>query len=469
MDVMTWLKENRKLDAGLLTEMGVITKEHSNLGQVAAFPYLRDGKVYAAKFRTVDKKFISTKGQTRDLYNADALLLDQEQPIIITEGEIDCLSVIQAGFSRAVSLPDGWTEQGNKTESLVAAIDALKQSPWVVVAGDSDKAGESLPAAVSNILDGHDVRYVTWPETCKDANDVLIKFGEAAIVECLNKAKRIDPVGGVITGFSDMPPISQQRVLKIGKDPFDQAIALELGEMSVWTGLPGYGKSTLITWVGDEVSKNEGIRVGNIGFETHPFRIRDQLSRSNTRKAWSELNSAEREELQTDLDKRWRLVHLSGDETENNLSWLNSMIRALAIRDGCKLIVIDPWNELEHLPEVGESMTQYINFALKYVRRIARNLGVHIALVAHPTKIKSDGKPRAPTGYDVADSAAFFNKPGLGITVHPADEPHIVQIINWKTRDTMLYKVRRCSIKVEFAEAWGLYRQIGEPSMPLTT
>lgn len=460
-DVMQWLREVRKLDADLLAEMGVRESAHDKLGAAAAFPYRKDGKNYAAKFRTVDKKFLSTAGVSRGLYNEDALSRDRELPVVITEGEIDCLSVIQSGFLRAVSLPDGWTEQGNKTEALVAVSEALRASPFVVVAGDNDKAGESLPKSVANLLAGHDVRYVTWPDGCKDANDVLIAHGEGVVAQCINAAKRIDPPGGTISGFSDMPPMSSQRVLKIGSDPFDRVIALEIGELSIWTGLPGNGKSTLATWVADEISMHEKIRVGNIGFETHPFRVRDQLARSHTHKSWRELSDGQREPLIADLDRRWRMVHMDPN-AENHLGWLEAMVRTLVTRDGCKLILIDPWNELEHLPEAGELMTHYINFALKTIRRWARALECHIMIVAHPAKMRTDGaKPRPPTGYDIAESAAFFNKPGLGITVHPGDEENKVQIINWKTRDTMLYGTQKGIIHVEFAPAWGCYRAIG--------
>lgn len=460
-DVMKWLSEVRKLDAVLLVEMGVQLRQHETLGATVAFPYRRNGKTYAAKFRTVEKKFLSTKGVSRGLYNADALSQDLEQPVVITEGEIDCLSVMQSGFLRAVSLPDGWTEQGNKTEALVEAEIDMRRSPFVVVAGDNDKAGESLPKVVANVLAGHDVRYVTWPEGCKDANEVLMLHGEGVVAQCINAAKRIDPPGGVISGFSDLPPMSAQRVLRIGREPFDRAIALEVGELSVWTGLPGNGKSTLVTWVADEISQNENVRIGHIGFETHPYRIRDQLCRSHTHTAWRDLHEVGRERLLADLDRRWRMVHVSGD-MENHLGWLDGMVKALAIRDRCKIIIIDPWNELEHLPEKGENMTQYINFALKTIRRWAKTLEVHIAIVTHPAKIKLEAKSRAPTGYDCADSAAFFNKPGLGITVHPGDEEFQVQIINWKTRDTMLYGTQKSIITVEFAPAWGCYRRVGE-------
>lgn len=456
-DPIMWLQKERGLDAELLKSMGVTVKTHDKLGQVIAFPYRRKGENYAAKFRTVDKKFLSTRDVTRGLYNEDALFQDAELPIVITEGEIDCLSVIQSGQLRCVSLPDGWTEQGNKTESLIAVEEQLQNSPFIVVAGDNDKAGESLPKTVASLMAGHDVRYVTWPKDCKDANDVLLKFGESAVAKAINTAKRLDPPGGMITGISDMPPVSSRRVLKTGRYPLDQVVALELGTMSVVTGLPGCGKSTFTTFIGDEIAKHEDIRCGLIGFETHPHQTRDQLARSNTKTAWRKLSKEQKLKLGADLDARWRIVHYTPDESDNHLGWLEDMIKTLAVRDRCKLIIIDPWNELEHLPEPGESITQYINFALKRIRQLARKLEIHIVVVAHPKKINTDKTPRPPVGYDVADSAAFFNKPALGLTVHPGDEKHEVQIINWKVRDTMLYGIGKGKVTVEFAEAWAQY------------
>lgn len=119
------------------------------------------------------------------------------------------------------------------------------------------------------------------------------------------------------------------------------------------------------------------------------------------------------------------------------------MIYALAVRDECKLITIDPWNELEHLPEVGESMTSYINFALQQIRTWAQQYDTHICLIAHPRKMSTEGKPRPPTGYDIADSAAFFNKPALGFSVHQERDEDAgqqwVKITTWKVRETQLY------------------------------
>jgi twinkle protein len=457
-DVMEWLKQVRKLDEGLLLAMGVKAVQHPSLGQAVAFAYQRNGKPYGAKFRTVEKRFSSSVGVTRGLYNEDDLGRLFDLPVVICEGEIDCLSVMQSGFERAVSVPDGWTAQGNKIEALVAAEDLLRKSPFVIVAGDADEAGESLPRVIANILKGHDVRRAKWPDGCKDPNDVLVKHGEGALATCLNAATRIDPPGGHITGFSDLPPLSDRRVLRIGENPFDWAVALELGAMSVWTGTPGSGKSTFLTWAAERISVSEDIRVGIMAFETHPHTIRDQLSLIRTGRDFASLDGESRQRLLAHLDAKFRLVHVTmEDQAEQHLAWLETMVSTLALRDQCKLIIVDPWNELEHLPEKGESMTQYVNFATKFIRQMAERLEVHIALVAHPKKMPTEGHPRAPTGYDIADSAAFFNKPSLGLTVHQetrkdddGNETSWVDLHVWKVRNTRLYKINKGKISLTF-------------------
>jgi twinkle protein len=232
--------------------------------------------------------------------------------------------------------------------------------------------------------------------------------------------------------------------------------------MSVGTGTPGSGKSTFTTFAAYHVAKTEGVRVGLLSFETHPHRTRDHLARLHTGKPWADLSAMQQAETAAWLDDHFRLVHRTYDETAHHIGWLKSMIYTLAVRDNCKLIVVDQWNELEHLPEPGENMTGYINFALQQIRMWAEQYDTHICLVAHPRKMMTEGRPRSPTGYDIADSAAFANKPALGFTVHQeeTDEAEtFVRVTTWKVRDTQLYGFEKGSIRLEFLPGTMAYRK----------
>tara|TARA_E500000318_G_scaffold110969_1_gene127895 strand:+ start:3912 stop:5330 length:1419 start_codon:yes stop_codon:yes gene_type:complete len=453
-DLIEWLIDSRGLDAALIKDMQIKVQKHDKLGDVIAFPYIRAGKKYAGKFRNAAKQFLSTQGVTRGFYNEDVLDQFTDQPIVITEGEIDALSDIQAGFLRTISVPDGWTEQGNKTDIFVQEEKRLRNSPYIIVAGDNDKAGESMPRAVANVLSGHDVRYVVWPDGCKDANDVLREYGDEKVAECLNSAKRIDPPGGLITGFSDLPPMSARRILRTGLDFLDGRVALELGTISVWTGTPGSGKTTIATYIGDKVAVHENVRVGFLSFETHSHATRDHLSLIRTGTPYEELSVDRKAELEFELDKSWRLVHRADDgDHRHHLGWFESMVDTLAMRDGCKWIILDPWNEIEHLPEPGESLTNYINFALQRIRTIAKRLEIHITVVAHPKKMNQDWGDRAPGGYDIADSAAFYNKPALGVTIHNhvgKDGVKTLRLHTWKVRDVRSYGFEKGSTELMY-------------------
>lgn len=463
-DPMMWLQNVRKLEPGVLSVMGVRATEHPVMGLVVAFQYLRGGKAYAAKFRGVEKKeWRSSQGVTRGLYNEPGLSIGNG-PIVLTEGEIDAITCVQAGYDRSVSLPDGWTVDGGKRDVLVQYEAALRESPWVIVAGDNDEAGASLPRTVANVLRGHDVRYVTWPDGCKDANDVLVKHGAGEVERCLLDAKRMDPEGGFITGISDLPPMPARRVLRTGVKEFDWVLAFEVGAMSVGTGTPGAGKSTLTTFAAYHVAMHERIRVGFLSFETHPHRTRDHLTRlANGGKPWAELDDMDQARMGYNLDRSFRIAHRTYDAGAHNLGWLKEMIYTLAVRDNCKLIIVDPWNELEHLPEPGESMTAYINFALQQIRVWAEQYDTHICLVAHPRKMSTEGKPKSPTGYDIADSAAFFNKPSLGFAVHMEDDKEsgesFVRVTTWKVRDSQLYGIEKGDTRLTFDKHLMAYRR----------
>lgn len=81
--------------------------------------------------------------------------------------------------------------------------------------------------------------------------------------------------------------------------------------------------------------------------------------------------------------------------------------------------MIDPWNELEHTRPQGLSETEHISQVLGKIRRFAHAHGVHIWLVAHPTKLAKDreGGYPVPTPYDVSGSAHFRNKADMALSV----------------------------------------------------
>jgi twinkle protein len=84
-----------------------------------------------------------------------------------------------------------------------------------------------------------------------------------------------------------------------------------------------------------------------------------------------------------------------------------ALARVLVYRMGIRGLIIDPWNELDHARPASLSETEYISRALTLIRRFARANGVHVWVVAHPTKLikGANGKYPVATPYDIAGSA----------------------------------------------------------------
>lgn len=102
-------------------------------------------------------------------------------------------------------------------------------------------------------------------------------------------------------------------------------------------------------------------------------------------------------------------------------------------------LVIDPWNELEHLRPSHMSETEYVSATLSAVRSWARMHRVHVWIVAHPQKLRRDdtGKLPVPRPDAISGSIHWWNKADNAITVwRPMDDTGTqdVSIYVWKVR-----------------------------------
>lgn len=475
---MSYLEESRGLDPDRAAKYGVEEKRLKNGAEAVTIAYRRNGEVYGHKVRPINpgdgpRFFFHPTGQTRDLWNADVLgdetLFDH--PVIVTEGELDALSCIQAGFPRAVSIPDGWTvayrgDDGPKSKPILANADRLKRSPYVIAAGDGDDTGASFVRALANLLD-HPVKYLAYPEGCKDANDVLRKYGLGELARVLNSAKWCDPEGGLVSGFTDLPPEPPMQIYRPGYPPLDNVILFHTGFPTVVTGIPGSGKSTFVTCAIHHAVRTNNIRAAFGMFETPSSVLRDHLSRLSEGTPWDFLPAAKKDEVAARLDRNYRVMHkVEDDRRSHDMGWVRDMMHAAAVRDGCKIVVFDPWNEIEHVPAQGESVTTYLNAALARIRQWAERFDCSVVIVAHPTKMQAapGAKPSPPLGYDISDSAAWFNKAAIGVTVHQVEgkaeegeTPH-VEVINWKSKFQQQYGIGKGKIVLDFDPRAMTYR-----------
>ena len=490
----------RRLDIETGVKLGV-GSEDTGSGEALVLPFIRKGKVVRRKFRGLDeKKFWQDKGGVRCAWNEDVLRDDSliGEPVIITEGELDAWAAIQSGFQRVISVPDGAPPPGEREE---ADLRESQKYAWLVdleregllakdrvpngfiLAVDGDENGAALQLDLAMLLHKVRCKFLVYPKApakvaerlerdrLKDLGEVLEHYGERGVKDCIGRASWIRVEG--VFAMSDLPPLPKARVYEIGFGAYGEHFKFRLGDFSVFTGTPGSGKSTFLNDVACRVAWAHGFRVAWASFEQKPQRDHRRALRcwhfdGNPR----DMAPADYAKADRWIDELHRFI-VPSDDDDAHLDWLLEKMEAAVIQHGCRWIVIDPWNELEHDRRPGESETEYTGRAIRLLKRFASAFECHVTVVAHPTKMRrgEDGKVPTPTLYDISGSANFANKADLGVIVHRLGEKTFVTTAKSRYHDQIgkpgMVEMAYCHDTRRFSEIERLPDSVMDPDQPL--
>lgn len=210
------------------------------------------------------------------------------------------------------------------------------------------------------------------------------------------------------------------------------------GQFTIVTGTPGHGKSTLILNVICNVAKTHDCRSFLYVPENESF-LQYKLRRIHGLHGYAEFARNQCFVQSAEVQ--------SYDEQPKTLGWVLDRAVVGIKRDGVQLLVIDPWNELEHAKPRDLSMTDYIRDCLMYMKQFVRAYNVSVILVAHPTKAHASDS-RKPTLYDVEGSAAWFNKCDNGLIVSRDPENDSMTVTSAKVRERGAGKRGECLLFV---------------------
>jgi twinkle protein len=440
------LLEARGLDIELLARLGV--RSSGRLGpDTVGIPYYRGDDVVGVKYRTIsgDKKFMQAKGSAQVFYNVNCLsdpaLADQ--PVIVVEGEADCWSGMQAGYSRIVSVPAGApaTEVGDRATAKYDFLTDCKVTgdrTIYLIAVDADGPGDALRKDLVSRLGARRCKWVRHPQGCKDFNDTLQRYGERGIVASVNRAQWM--VGNVYH-MSEIPPATEKLSYESGFPGLDGHYRLRLGDLCIVTGVPSAGKSAFIGDIACRMARRHRWPVCFASFEQEPtIDHRRELRKWHGGGFVASLDAESLTAADRFIEENFTFIVPEEDGDPASLEWLMERMAAAAIRHSCRLFVLDPWNEIEHDPPRDMTMTQYVGHALRSFRGFARKYDAHLIVAAHPAKMRRDrdGKFPVPTLYDISDSAMWANRADIGIVVHrdkPDDELTTVRILKSRYHD----------------------------------
>jgi twinkle protein len=260
---------------------------------------------------------------------------------------------------------------------------------------------------------------VDYPAGCKDLNDVLMRYGAERVAATLNEVRQY-PVRGLYR-LRDYPALQALPTFSTGWETVDRHLLVFVGEFMVVTGIPGMGKSTWVLNLLINLFRRYQWRSAVFSPEMPVVpHLRDKLRRI--------VDDANADDANADqlIDEAFVFIDADptgeSDDGDFDLAWLIDKATDAVLRDGIRVLVIDPWNEVEHARRREETTTEYISRSIRQLKRFAREYGVAVIVVVHPTKDVNDkGSVRVPTLYDVDGSAAWFNKPDHGVCIHRPD------------------------------------------------
>lgn len=465
------INENTLKFFGITEKMEWMPQDEKEVNCVL-FPYIRNKQWVNIKYRTGSKHFKMVKEAELIFFNLDAI--KGQNLAVITEGEIDCLSLHECGEFRAVSVPNGASEGNQRLEYLDNCWNNFTDIEEIIIATDNDSPGKALKYELARRLGRERCKEIEYPEGCKDLNEVLLKYGQSKVLETIRNAKPF-PVEGVME-LKDFEneldyafKFGFESGVTIGYPEFDKLLNFGVGQLTMVTGVPNSGKSAFLDQMLVHLAMKHHWIIGLCSFEKQPVtKHAANLLSLISGKPFYTANRMNDFEYQASKDMmreyfRWFKLRDEDSSVDGILGRAKQLVKA----EGIKALVIDPFNYIEHKREAHQTETEYISMVLTDVCNFAKDFGVHVFLVAHPTKIRKDkvtGDFEVPTLYDIAGSAHFFNKTDNGICVYRDRKTNLVTVYVQKVRDRINGQLGMAEFTYDVYT--GRYAEVGEPEQP---
>jgi len=441
-NVIKWFQE-RGISEVVVSDAGIGYQNHW-----IEFPFYKGGEIVNVKSRTADKKFRQSKNAEKCFYRFDHMV--GMEAIIITEGEMDALSLVECGYNNVVSVPDGAIAPNSnpsdrKFSYLLSAEEHLMNATTVILAMDDDPAGHAMRDELSRRIGREKCYRVTYPTDCKDMNDVLVKHGGDKITELITEAHPY-PIDGVVTvedvleDAIDLLNKPDQKGLSTGWGALDEYYRVSPSEVTVITGIPNMGKSEWMDALMINMVQDYAWKFGIFSAENFPVKhhLLKLVGKFTGQPFWGD-NRIDEETARNSMSILNDHVKFIGTQEDTvTIDSILDQARILNFRYGLNGLIIDPWNTVEHKFRDGENETNYVSRVLASLNTFAKIHEIHIWVVAHPRKMESDNnrKPVVPSPYDISGSANWYNKCDNCITVyrHRNDDEDYVGIHVQKIR-----------------------------------
>ena len=321
--------------------------------------------------------------------------------LIITEGEKDVLTLNEAGYPYAVSVPNGASSDLSKSfEAFEPWMDQVRD---IVICGDTDLPGRTL---VKHLIDYFGARCLLTelPGDCKDISDVLVTYGIEIVREIIESARPqhtadIVTVSERANGILNVLHGEYDHGYDVGYGPLTDHVfhPTDQGGLIIETGMPNSGKTDFLNDLTCRLMAKTGRYVCYLSFEVPDkdkhiaHLVQLMLGKVNT------VNYTQEQLKPIVSFLNSHMVHLDLHEVsptpDNIIARADIVRRSLPL----KYLIIDPYLFMEVETNRYNTETQAIKAMLTQMQTWGRIHNIWVIIVAHPRSLKKQNGKNVKT------------------------------------------------------------------------
>ena len=387
------LSENtcKKYGVSVKTDsMGTITNHY--------YPYHdKQGSKIATKTRYTKSKEFSVQGNTHQAGLFGEHLFSKNKFIIITEGEIDCLSAYQMFYTGKYETPVVSIKHGvaSAVKDIKNSLEWLEQFQNILINFDNDEQGKDSALKVAELFSPGKCKIMHLPQEFKDASDCLVKNKIQIYTQAFWNAKRFAP-DGIINANTLFDDIIKPSVQSFVQYPFEglnkMTYGLRASELVTFTSGSGLGKTQVIRELVHHLLKQTKDNLGLLMLEENPVVTSKGIMsiEANQRLHLPDVHIS-KEEWQKHFDAttgsgRVFLFDHFGSNTIDNII---SRVRYLAKGLDCKYIIIDHVSIIVSDQSHGDER-KALDEIMTRLRTLVQETGIAMVVVSHLRR--PDGK-----------------------------------------------------------------------------
>lgn len=406
------------------------------------FPYFKNGELVNIKYRDGAKNFKLHKNAELIFFNLQSV--GDKKHCIVVEGEIDCMAGYESGFGKdvdtttgevgdeelskwvVISVPNGAVKGNQRMDYLENCSDWFENFQEIVIAVDDDEAGHALKDEFVRRLGVEKCRIVVYPKIevvpdpkgkrrCKDINEVLQYLGKESVVEMIKGASFI-PIDGVcylediypsmLANFKAGVPLAP--TTRFGE--MDDYFRWKKGDLNLFVGYGNHGKTFFSLQLMLTKSIWDGWKWAVFSPENYPANdFYDDLVEMHAGK-W--LNNMTEMEYERSCNFVGNHIFYVYPEDSHDITSINERFRHLVLKKGIDGVLVDPWNQLDHLQKPYQRDDQYLSELLKDIKRFSLLNGICYSIITHPKNPTYNQDKSLPVVdmYDIAGGAMWGNK-----------------------------------------------------------